>query len=286
MGSTVYPAAGGGVTQKVQEFTSTGSFVTPSNVTSVEVFLVGGGGGGGYINNSGGTNLYGSGGGGGGGVIKRTITVTAGTTYTVTIGGGGAGATSAVAGGTGSTTSFGALASVLGGGGGGSFLYGSGFPTLAYPTIGATGGGGAGTDSSHNGGCGGGAGGSAFVSQLVAGQTLGLGGGATGFGAGTTGFSTASNTAGIGIGGYGNGGAGGSRIITSTSQRQDYGNAVGTSTSVPGRSSTTGPTLFAGTNATANTGDGGSGTMTYNVDPTPRNGYNGGSGYARVIYWS
>jgi hypothetical protein len=39
------PAAGGGVTQKVTEFTSTGSFVTPSNCSSVQVFLVGAGAG-------------------------------------------------------------------------------------------------------------------------------------------------------------------------------------------------------------------------------------------------
>ena len=51
MGSTVFPAAGGGVTQKVQEFTSTGTFTVPSNCTAVEVFLVGGGGGGGGCTN-------------------------------------------------------------------------------------------------------------------------------------------------------------------------------------------------------------------------------------------
>ena len=45
MGSTVFPAAGGGVTPKVTEFTSTGTFVVPSNTTMVEVFVVGGGGG-------------------------------------------------------------------------------------------------------------------------------------------------------------------------------------------------------------------------------------------------
>ena len=47
MGQTVFPAASGGVTQQVQTFTATGTFTTPSNVTTVEVFLVGGGGGGG-----------------------------------------------------------------------------------------------------------------------------------------------------------------------------------------------------------------------------------------------
>ena len=37
-------AAGGGLTQKTQEFTSTGTFTVPSNCTTVEVFLVAGGG--------------------------------------------------------------------------------------------------------------------------------------------------------------------------------------------------------------------------------------------------
>ena len=50
MGIAVIPAPGGGVTEKTQTFTSTGNFTTPSNVSTVEVFLVagGGGGGGGY----------------------------------------------------------------------------------------------------------------------------------------------------------------------------------------------------------------------------------------------
>ena len=52
MASTVFPAAGGGVTQKVQEFTSTGTFTAPSNTTSVQVFLVAGGGAGGGVNGS------------------------------------------------------------------------------------------------------------------------------------------------------------------------------------------------------------------------------------------
>ena len=53
MGVAIFPAAGGGVTQKVQEFTSTGTFTVPSNCTSVQVFLVGGGGGGGVVQSSG-----------------------------------------------------------------------------------------------------------------------------------------------------------------------------------------------------------------------------------------
>ena len=50
-----------GVTQKVQEFLSTGTFNTPANCTTVELFMVGGGGGGGGGSGS-------AAGGGGGGV--------------------------------------------------------------------------------------------------------------------------------------------------------------------------------------------------------------------------
>ena len=59
MGIAVFPAPGGGVTQKVDVFTSTGSWTAPSNCSSVDVFLVAGGGGGG------GLPLGGAGGGGG-----------------------------------------------------------------------------------------------------------------------------------------------------------------------------------------------------------------------------
>ena len=46
----------GSKSQKVQEFTATGTFVTPSNCTTVEVFLVGAGGGGGASSLSGAGN--------------------------------------------------------------------------------------------------------------------------------------------------------------------------------------------------------------------------------------
>ena len=55
------------LTQKVQTFTSTGTFTTPFNVTTVEVFLVAGGGGSGGAANS--SNFCG---GGGGGAVSYT----------------------------------------------------------------------------------------------------------------------------------------------------------------------------------------------------------------------
>jgi hypothetical protein len=53
MGLSVFPApSSAGLTQKTQVFTSTGTFTTPSNVSSVELFLVAGGGGGGSNNSN------------------------------------------------------------------------------------------------------------------------------------------------------------------------------------------------------------------------------------------
>ena len=60
MGINVFPLPSSGLTQNFSEFTSTGTFTTPSNVTVVEVLLVAGGGGGG--SNSGGNALGGGGG--------------------------------------------------------------------------------------------------------------------------------------------------------------------------------------------------------------------------------
>ena len=75
-----YNALTAPLSQKFAEFTSTGTFTSPANVTTVEVLLVAGGGGGG--NNPGG-------GGGGGQVVKKYLTVSPSTAYTITIGAGG-----------------------------------------------------------------------------------------------------------------------------------------------------------------------------------------------------
>ena len=106
MGISVFPAPSAAtLTQKFAEFTSTGTFTAPVNVSTVEVLLVAGGGGGGgtdadSINTAGG-------GGGGGQVVKKLLTVTPGTSYTITIGAGGAGASTTSNGSNGSNSSFG-----------------------------------------------------------------------------------------------------------------------------------------------------------------------------------
>lgn len=87
----------------VHTFTTSGSFVVPTGITSIRVRVVGAGGGGGTSDASG---------GGGGGYAHGVFTVTPGTNYTVTV----PGATSVKT--NGGTASFGALISATGGAGG------------------------------------------------------------------------------------------------------------------------------------------------------------------------
>lgn len=108
-----------GLTKKV--FTSSGSFVPPSGVTSVILVGYGGGGGGASGTVATGNN---NGGGGGGGAIQGIfiVDVVPNTTYTVTIGAGGTGAAAKGSAGygnigtAGASTTFGALATFIGAG--------------------------------------------------------------------------------------------------------------------------------------------------------------------------
>ncbi len=99
-----------------KEFTSNGSWVAPSGVTTVLVVGYGGGGGGA---SGGGTTASQKAGGGGGGSLQSTVvlTVVPNTSYTITIGAGGTGATTnRTSGADGSSTIFGSLATFIGGG--------------------------------------------------------------------------------------------------------------------------------------------------------------------------
>lgn len=306
MGISVFPIpSSGGVTPKVETFTSTGTWTCPSNVTSIDLFLVGGGGGGGggraQSNNFG----FCGGGGGGGSVFERTVSVVPGTVYTFTIGAGGSG-------GQGFTGAGGGSAGAVGSD---STMTGSGFTTIT-----ALGGGGAsgrnqstgvtytgtprGTSAGQwcaaNGvaGGGGGAGGSAFsfLSSATINNPFALsaptgiiyvqnpegtrftgGSGGAGVNADTYGFSQA----GIGINGYGNGGPG-SGISTS-------GNT--TVTSFSGITVRRGSDCTAenGTAAVANSGNGGGGGIAYNRNDCGGQsceGGAGGSGFAMIKYMS
>ncbi len=208
-----------------------GTFVPPTNVTSVDFIIVGGGGGGGDGNGGA------AGGGGGGRVRTGSAVVTPSNSYPVSVGGGGAGGSADGSGFSGGSSVFNSVSSAGGGGGGSRYDNGQG------GTIGGGGGdtgfGGSGTISnggdggSNGGGGGGGAGGNggsgpgfniggnggAGVTSALSGSSVGYGGGGGGGGS-TTGGSASSgggvgcsgNCAGTaGTNGYG-GGGGGSRF--------------------------------------------------------------------------
>ena len=253
MGISQIPAASAaGLTQQVAEFATSGTFATPASVSTVEVLLVAGGGGGGGA----GTGFNAGGGGGGGQVVKKLISVVGGTSYTVTIGGGGAGGANDTASGTtGTNSSFGSLLICGGGGGGGcnssrggtagnagTNAYGGGHyasPMSAVTRVdGVVGGsnGGSMRDSGATGG--GGAGGGNSSPSTQAGNAV-----------------TASGMAGIGLYGFGAGGA----AITF-----ENNNTVGKT-------------------AAANTGSGGGGA---GASGSNNAGGAGGSGYCIVSYWA
>jgi gliding motility-associated-like protein len=175
--------------------TSSGSWVVPANVYSIEVECWGGGGGGGAaVNNPSGAS---GGGGGGGAYSKEMLSVSPGVNYSYVAGAGGAGgSTTGAPGGTGGDTWFSNTTSVLAKGGMG---------------------GNAGNGSTVGVGGAGGAAGSGFGSVKFSG-----GGGATGIfgqtgGGGGAGASLSGNgnnasggTGGVGISPAGSGGNGSS----------------------------------------------------------------------------
>jgi hypothetical protein len=91
MGIATFPAAGGGVVPRVQDFTTSGTWVVPSGVLSAEFLVVGAGGAGGGVGNNVDTRYIGAGGGGGGAVKKVSLSTTPGNTYTITVGAKGTG---------------------------------------------------------------------------------------------------------------------------------------------------------------------------------------------------
>lgn len=199
--------------QSPSVFTTSGTWICPEGVTTIQVEAWGGGGGGGGSAN--GTGYRGA--GGGGGAYQRIISlpVTPGQSYTVTIGNGGTAGTNSVNGGSGGNTLFLLGASNLLTANGGS-----GGQTQTTTTAPIAGVGGIGTFNGGNGfigttTTGGGGGGSAGTTTNGATATSATGGAA---GTGGTGTGGSGGACGAGAGGegcpgvnYGGGGGGGNK---------------------------------------------------------------------------
>ncbi len=217
--------------QSPSTFTTSGTWICPQGVTSIQVEAIGGGAGG---RNTANTNGHVGGGGGGGAYAKRVgVTVVPGTTYTITVGaaGNGGSATVSSTAGSNSTATFGGVIITAAGGsigvasGTNGLIAGGAGGTVAASlgdigNIFAGGNGGSGLGSSSTGGSGsGGGGGSAAGSggtsnagtNATAVNTPGNGGNAvTNYGGagGAGGYNTTGGAAPAVAGNYGGGGGG------------------------------------------------------------------------------
>jgi len=211
--------------QTTQQFTSSGTFVVPAGVTTVQVEAWGGGGAGGGTNSS--ANRGGGGGAGGSFTRNTSVAVTPGASITVTVGAGGAGVSNGN-GGAGGTSTFLGVSAVGGAGGnvGNSTTnYGAGAPT----TVGVTLNGGAGSAASSgtsNSGAGGGGSGNTTGGSAASGTTGGAGGtgsftGGTGGAGLTSGSNDGNDVTGLAAGG------GGARGNSSNSSNRSGGNGGG-----------------------------------------------------------
>jgi hypothetical protein len=240
------------ISQTVETFTTSGSWVCPAGVTSVAVECWGGGGGGGS-SNSAAANRAGGGGGGGGYSKSVSVAVTPGNSYNIVVGSGGL-AGSAGAGGAGTSSTFnGATVVAKGGSGGGRGGNGTSGAGATLGTGGTTftgGAGAAGVNATGSGGGGGGAGttGNGGVASGITagiGKTIGGGNGGTGVNSTTSG-KAGSTYGGGGSGGWQigsseqNGGAGASGLvkITYTCPTYSLSSTSGSSPVTAGSSST------------------------------------------------
>lgn len=168
--------------------TTSGNFIVPPNIYSIEVEGWSGGGGGGGSGTAGQT----AGGGGGGGYARSVIAVTPGQVIAYLIGAAGAGGVGSSAGSAGGTTSFGAFFSITGATGGQPNPVGAGGAggVATGGTINFGGAGGGSGIGTLNGGSGGGAVSGGQGGQGSAGTGnfgTGPGGGGAGRGSGTSG---------------------------------------------------------------------------------------------------
>jgi hypothetical protein len=193
-------------------FTTSGTWVCPAGVTTIQFEAYGAGGGSGGGNNA--SNKRGGGGGGGGAyALHNAVTVVPGTTYTITVGTGGTAGTTAVNGGNGGLSRgvFGGLTITANGGIGGQRFNagaaGGAGGTATNGTTNRTGGAGGTGSASGSGGGGGGAG------------TTGVGG------AGGAGGTTTGGTAGGGAAGAGGAAKTGNDVVGNAGV--DYGGGAG-----------------------------------------------------------
>ena len=283
------PCTGGTVTTsggyRTHVFTSSGTFIAPSNFNgSVQALVVAGGGGAG--------SDMGGGGGGGGVIYNPDLTLTSGT-ISVQVGNGGAGAPAGVgqpAGSNGGNSVFSQLTAIGGGGGGSEYSNanspaksgGSGGGASACNSNAGSGTAGQGFGGSASGGCyypggGGGAGGAGSNSPATGGPGVvnSILGTAYywGGGGGGSGYSGSGGNGGIGGGG---GGAVGPNTSTSTTGGAGLNNG-----SPGGFGCQVCQADVPGGNAGTNTGGGGGGGSHYN---TNNYGGNGGSGIVIIKY--
>ncbi|MFN6037614.1 MAG: PKD-like domain-containing protein, partial [Bacteroidota bacterium] len=220
-------------------FTTSGNWICPTGITSINISLYGAGGGGGGASTG---NRVGAGGGGGGFTSLSGISVTPGNSYAITVGAGGAGGSNAgTAGANGGTSNAFGLAASGGSGGGG-------MSTGTLPT-GGVGGAGNGGSVFRNGGNG-------------AAPTAGTG--SAGGGGGCAGITSTGSNGGVPTGGVGGGGLAGN------------GGNGSTVTATPGIAGTTYGGGGGGGKGGAAGGPGASGVVviTYTLPPPTISGLN------------
>nr|WP_199065137.1 pyocin knob domain-containing protein [Chromobacterium sp. ASV5] len=194
LATTAFTTAAIGSQKGIRQFTSSGTFTVPANVTTIYISGCGGGGGGGASYTS---TPTGGGGGGGAGqsIIRAAYSVNPGSLISITVGAAGAGGTPGGAtGSAGGQTIVGSLVTLAAGTGGNSSIGATGGAPAAigYPT------GTSGSDTAY-----GGAGG--------AGASGPFGGG----GGGNKQNSSGAANAGITAAGYGAGGGGAGGVAAS-----------------------------------------------------------------------
>lgn len=278
-----------GPTNRVAEFTTSGTWVCPAGVYAAEFLVVGAGGAGGGCSNSVATRGSAGGGGGGGAVKKMTLPTTPGSSYTVTVGAKGTGGI-AVAGGNGGYSEIVLSGTTLirsfgGFGGGGITAADAGVSPTFTQSLAGSGGNGQTIATPSNFINGGGGGGAFFIERfnptnqtnsVLYSNYVGSEGGA----GGSNNFPT---TGRIGIDGFGAGGGGGSGRLTALVGNEGaapYGaGAGGTAGSIVAA------TNVAGTAALANTGSGGGGGLSV-YSTTGAAGGDGSDGLVRISYYA